>query len=289
MKSKYTALMLLAGIIGAVLRSITLLNGYEAESGLPVRGYVPAVILIVLTAAVIIAACVWSAKKFQEHKEFEQLFGGNSGANTMIGVICGAVNIVIGLFGLLGVDDLVFEQTKDYVSNGIGIVAFIALLWLLCLISGIMMIAFSLWQKQGQEASKKTGLYLTVPLFWCCLDLIMIYHENSGNPVISDYSYQLLLTIAVMAGFYAMAAFLFSNGSTARFVMASGVALYLSLTQGVGTLIAHIANGSSIFVIPGLYDLSNIQLGDTLRMWAYLAAAVFLLLQLMRVNKAYQE
>lgn len=289
MKSKYTLLILLAGAVGAVLRSIALLNGYEADTGLAVRGYVPAITLIVLTAAVILAAGVWSTKKFQEHKEFEQLFGGNSETGKAIGIVCGVVNVITGLFGLLCVNDLVFEQTKEYVSNGIGIVFFIALLWLLCLISGIMMIAFSLWQKQGQEATKKTGLYLTLPLFWCCIDLIMIYHENSGNPVISDYSYQLLLTIAVMAGFYTMAAFLFSSGSTARFMTASGIAVYLSMTQGIGTLIAHIANGSAVVIIPGLYNLAEVQLAETLRMWAYLAAAIFLLVQMVCVNKAYRE
>lgn len=119
-----------------------------------------------------------------------------------------------------------------------------------------------------------------MPLFWCCIDLVMLYHDNSGEPVVSAFAYQILLTVAVMASLYTMAAFLFAKPSTIRFYAASGIAVYLTAVQCLGTLIARLLSGTPIFAIPGTYDLTRISLSGTLHMWVYLAVGIFLLLQI---------
>lgn len=66
--------------------------------------------------------------------------------------------------------------------------------------------------------SKKTGCYTIIPMFWGCLDLIMVYHDNSANPVLSDYTYQLVLIVAVMLAFYSMSGFLFPRDAHRGFL-----------------------------------------------------------------------
>ncbi len=275
----YIFFLLAASAAGALLRAVSLLRGYEPESGLPVAGYPPSVAVIVLTAAVIVLAVLLSRQWYPAagQRSFEQVFGGLSGIGGVAGMLCGVLCALAGGAGLLLLPRQIMEQTNEYVSVSGPMIGIMALMWALCLVSGAVILALSLWQAKEKKATRRVGLFATVPMFWCGLDLILTYHENSGNPVTSDYSYALLLIIALMAAFYSMAGFLFSanRGNSAQFAAAAGIAVYLTAVHVLGTLASMILGGTELLTV-----------GNTIRLWAYFAAGVFLLVQLLHMKKS---
>lgn len=274
----YLIVLLAASVAGAVLRAVSLLGGYEAESGLPVPGYPPSMAVAALTAAVIVLAVLLSRQCYPAagQRSFEQVFGGLSGIGSAVGMLCGALCAVAGGAGLLLLPRQIVEQTSEYVQVSTPMAGMMAVMWVLCLVSGVAMLVLSLWQAKGTKASRRIGLFATAPMFWCGMDLIMTYHENSGNPVTSNYSYALLLIIALMAAFYSMAGFLFSasRGNTARFAAAAGITVYLMAVHVLGALVSLLLGGMAILTV-----------GDTIRLWAYFAAGIFLLVQLLHTKK----
>lgn len=286
----YLIFIVVAGLCGAALRCICLMYGYEAESGLPKEGYLPATLLIVLTVAVVAAAVVLSRTWFQPcaEKSFEQLFGDMSRL-WVLGVLCGIGMVVFSMQGLLWLPDQFAEQClfegNEIIMPSPLISAATALVWVLSLAAGVCVIILAVWQHGKKPVGKRTGLLTTVPMFWCCLDLIMVYHQNSGNPVLSDYSYTLLLIIAVMTAFYSMGGFLYAVKRPAtRFFSSAGVAVYLALTQMGGTAVWSMVETS------GLGILQLLGTGTALRMDIYFMTGVYLLLQLGNaVNRSMME
>ncbi len=272
----YMILVLLAGAGGAALRGMSLLYGYE-DTGLPVRGYFQATALIVLTVVVVVGFSLISRVMFAGERErsFEQLFCGMSAGASVLGILCGVGLTALSAVGLLSVPAQMLEQSNEYVSVGVVTMAAMALVWVLGIVAGVSMALLANGQRRTGEATRALGVFATLPMFWCCLDLIMIYHENSGNPVTSDYSYLLLLVIAVMTAFYSMAGFLFAaRGSATRFFAASGIGVYLACTHVGGELIRAELSGGVTAV--GAF----LETGDTVRVGMYLCAGIYLLVQL---------
>ncbi|MDO5783942.1 MAG: hypothetical protein Q4P20_02635 [Eubacteriales bacterium] len=276
----YLIFILVAGLCGAALRCTCLLYGYEAETGLPKEGYLPAMLLVALTAIVVIVAAVLSRTWFQPcaEKSFEQLFGGMPWSGILC-LLCGIGMAVFSVQGILWLPDQLAEQYlfegNEIIMPSPLITGATALVWVLSFAAGMCVIVLSVWQRGKKPAGKRTGLLTTIPMFWCCLDLIMVYHQNSGNPVLSDYSYTLLLIIAVMTAFYSMGGFLYAaKRPAARFFASAGVAVYLALMQMGGMAVW------SMLETSGMGILQLLGTGTALRMDIYLMTGIYLLLQL---------
>lgn len=272
----YMTLVLLAGAGGAVLRGMSLLYGYD-DAGLPVTGYLPATALAVLTAVAVVCFAVlgrvWFAKA--DSRSFEQLFCGMSGGVSALCMLLAVCSALLCGVGLLTLSAQVAEQNSEYVQIGMVAVAGLALVWVLGIAADVCMLLLANGQRRRGAATKALGMFATLPMFWCCLELIMVYHENSGNPVTSDYSYLLLLIIAVMTVFYSMGGFLFSEkGSPARFFAASGIAVYLVCTHVGGELIRCVLSDEPN---PLLYMVGT---GDAVRVGVYLCVGLYILVQL---------
>lgn len=269
----YVLLILLAGMAGAVLRAMSLLYGYEPESGLPIDGYVPAMVLIGLTAVVFVLVLLLCRGWFRKLNgcRFEDLFGEMPGSMRAAGTLFGACVLASGGFGISLLSDEVAEQSNEFVSAGTMTTVAIVVMWTLCLLSGVMMILLLRGQRDGHPATKQMGTMITLPMFWCCMDLIMIYHENSGNPVISDYSYTLLMVIAIMTAFYSMGGFFFENSPAVRFFASSGIAVYLVLTYAGGAVLSFLMGSTP----------QNWLYADLIRLGAYLSVGAYLLVQML--------
>ena len=96
----YLFLVLIAGVCGAVLRGMSLLYGYEGESGLPVAGYVPATALLVLTVGFVIVSAVLCRTWYggQEYA-YEQLFSHCSGVSRALCMLLGIGMAVVSEIG----------------------------------------------------------------------------------------------------------------------------------------------------------------------------------------------
>lgn len=280
-KILYLIWIVLAGVCGAVLRGMSLLHGYEADTGLPVKGYRPAVLLIALTVVVLVTVVLTGRFGFQNRSvwSFEQMYGNMPMLFRFIGMLCGLGTAGICTWGLYSLSDQLAEQAAvlgdQILLPGRIIVIATSAAWILGILSGLCMLLIC--SRGSKPATRLTGLCCTIPMFWCCLDLIMVYHENSGNPVLSDYTYLLLLIIAVMAAFHSMGTYLYSaQGNGARWFAVSGMAVYLAFVNagGIGYAMLQRENVSTMdgignilrigaLALVGLYLL--IQLGCTLR------------------------
>lgn len=279
-KILYLIWIVLAGLGGAALRGMSLLHGYEADTGLPVEGYLPAMALIGLTVAVALTALLTGRLGFQSRSSwsFEQMYGNMPLLLRLICMLCGLGTAGICAWGMYSLPDQVAEQAAVYGDQillpGRLIVTATAVAWGLGVLSGLCMLLLA--RGQGSKpATRLTGLCCTVPIFWCCLDLIMVYHENSGNPVLSDYSYLLLMIIAVMASFHSIGTYLYSaSGSGARWIAVAGMAVYLVFVNAGGTAAAIWQTGSAAGM------LERFGTGNTLRIGALALAGLYLLIQL---------
>ena len=72
-KILYLIWIVVAGLGGAALRGMSLLQGYEADTGLPVEGYLPAMALIGLTIAVAVTALLTGRLGFQSRSSWSFL------------------------------------------------------------------------------------------------------------------------------------------------------------------------------------------------------------------------
>lgn len=279
-KILYLIWIVLAGLGGAALRGMSLLHGYEADTGLPVEGYVPAMALIGLTMVVALTALLAGRLGFQSRSSwsFEQMYGNMPLQLRLVCMLCGLGTAGICAWGMYSLSDQVAEQAVVYGDQillpGRLIVTATSVAWILGIVSGLCMML--LVKGQGiRPATWFTGLCCTVPIFWCCLDLIMVYHENSGNPVLSDYSYLLLMIIAVMASFHSIGTYLYSaRGSGARWLAAASMAVYLVFVNAGGTAVAMWQTGSAVGM------LAWFGTGNMLRLGALALAGLYLLIQL---------
>lgn len=238
-KTVYIQFLIIAGVIGAVLRALSMTAGLEPETGLPVRGYLPSTLLIVLCVAVLAVSVLLCRKRYKTEQPpaYETLLGNARFGIRILCVACAIAMATVGAAALVSVGSMVAEQTSEY--QPFGMTALIALIvdWLMCIVSGLSMAVFA-WKQDGSPATKWKGMLVTIPMFWACLDLIMTYHENSGNPVGQDYALDLLQVIAMIAAFYYIAALFFAECKPVHLALFSGLASFLTLVCCGGIIIA---------------------------------------------------
>ncbi len=284
-RNHYVLMIVLAGVAGAVLRGLSIVQGLEEGTGLPVSGSVPSLVLKLLCAAVLLAAVFLTRKIWKSGKDtsYEMAIGDIGNAARKINRVLGAALVGVGVCGLCRMPSMIAERTPDLdyaeISQGLGIpsIAAMAALWLLLVLSGSLLQSFTLRQ-DGRKGSKAQGMKVLAPMFWACLNLILTYHENSANPVMSDYAYELLLSVAIMAAFYAIACLFFSEPRIWLIALFAGLSVFLGITVVGGACIA------------GIVDL--VKLGYTMlapnanicRYIAYTVMCMYLLVELTQMK-----
>ena len=83
------------------------------------------------------------------------------------------------------------------------------------------------------------GLYLAIPVFWACSNLIGDFFEHSGNPVLSDYAYILLSYVAItLALFSACSRFYLGRVSNRTMPFYASLGVMLSMVALAGPTLA---------------------------------------------------
>lgn len=279
-RSVYILFIIAMGVVGAVLRSLSIVGGTDPESGLPIAGNVPALALKLACAAVVVLAVVLCRNSYRMPKEtsYEQLMGKMGRSARLICMVCGVAMAIVGAVALVNIGGMVAEETSEYHPFGMAALVALVAQWILCIASGVTLTLFARRQ-DGHAATKKQGVLVCLPMFWTCLSLIMTYHENSSNPIMQDYAYDLLLIVVMMAAFYYIAGLFFAEVRPVRIALFAGLSVFLMLTCGGGLLLAECMNGT----IAG-WALTA-PLADWLRMAACLFASVYLFVQLTQLGK----
>ncbi len=278
-RSLYLLFILVAGAVGAVLRGISITQGLEWNTGLPIPGTMCSMLLKVLCVVVLVLSVVLSKLCFptQQRQQYEGILGKLGAPARLVCILCGIGMVGTGIGALFSVNAMVLEQTSEYHPFGMAALGALLAQWVLCIVSGVLLVGFAVHQ-DGREATKGQGLRAAVPMLWACLMLIMAYHENSSNPVMMDYAYELLLAIAVLASFYAISGLFFAVPSARRVAVCAGMAGFL-MVMVVGGLVLTAGLDAMMLTLT-----LTAPTADLFRMAAYLFAGIYLLAQLVSVS-----
>ena len=183
-----------SGAAGFFLRRWELASAFEADTGLPIPGMPATWALIALSAAAVLALallCRGSHRVFPGG--YDEAFSARGRTLYMAGMVAAAFLMVIaGALFLMELPQLYAEaklQTKG--TPMLGLLPR-ALLAVLALCSGWSLFQLGKNNYRG-EGQGKYSSSLLIPAYTACMWLIVAYQARSGDPIILDYVYQLLL------------------------------------------------------------------------------------------------
>jgi len=241
---KYNLFYLLAvlgGAVGFLLRLLQNRTGFEAETGLPVSGNLPALALIVLlvifAAALLLLSKAWPAG---DSPAFPQDFSTEDPKQLTLPVL-GAL-----MMGLAGLADLYESFTHrnlllqlQSAADPYGLVMEITpvfssrlqmLLGILSILSAAaLFLAAAACRRRDDGANAYNATLLLVPPVALVVRLVLTYRADSINPALAAYYVELLALIFLTLSFYRLSSFAFAAGNTRRFALYSGAAVALSL------------------------------------------------------------
>ncbi len=224
----------LLGVFGGVFRGLSLLNGYEPQTHLPISGDNFQLILIILSVVSVIIFLILCARvKFDAELQFEKVFVNDSAGHK---TLCVLSALITSLCGAGGFYFALTNSEKGFYSH---ITEFP--LWILAVLTGVAIIGLI----RAKENINESSAYFTlIPMFWATFDLIVIFKNNSSSPFVGYYSLELIPSIFLTLAFYAFASFLYSKPKPRFMLFTSSLAIVFSLVCVIGTVMAHILNPS---------------------------------------------
>jgi len=210
---------ILAGIGGFFLRRAEHINVFDGITGLPARGETSSYVLVAFSFLFIGFVFVFSMRASIRNKAlkgFENAFGTDPLGYPI-------VFIVIGMLWIAGTymhfTSLVGDREITIID--IYFIAFSAL-------SAISVTFFAIEMYQDSRRNAPYALSV-VPTLFLCFWLILIFRENSTNPVLISYSYQSLAIVAAALGFYFTAGFLYGKPAPGRAIIAYNLAIFFGI------------------------------------------------------------
>lgn len=228
----FPVVAIILGIAGGVLRGITLLNGYEPETLLPIYNDKFQIALITLSfIAFILFLILCKTKCSNLPSDFEKAFGSNSSITKTVCVISA---LLMAIFGAVGFYTAVTSPNQNIYTQ---ISEFP--LWILAVFSAVAIIIIT--SALGKQSiSESNANLLLVPMFWAAFDLIVIFKTNASSPFLGYYSFELFPSIFLTLAFYGFAGFLYSKPKPRFMLFCSSLAIVFSLTCIISTFIAQI-------------------------------------------------
>lgn len=214
-------LALAGGAAGFLLRRLQWGTGFEPDTGLPVSGNPPALILAALSlvmAALFLLLCRGEHRSFQGYDDAFLTHDPGTRAISNAAVPCLIVAGAWRMQELLLTDwpEASLAAATAQMLGGSGIPALLGgiLLPVLCVLFCLgSAIAVLLITRNNYWGEKKGNRFvpLLIPAFGSCLWLILTYRDRSNDPVLAAYAYQILSIICVALALYQMATFSFSR------------------------------------------------------------------------------
>ena len=242
-KYMFFPLLTLAGGAGAfVLQLLQRLTGFEAATGLPIPGNLPAMALMVWFLAVA-AVCFFVGRVLlpadrEEPLPFPASFSVASAGLltlTVMGIFLLAVSGVLDLVSGLGDRVPVLTGGDVAVTYVYGfepgcsslfspkehiLVGLLSLLSAVCLFPAVP----ACRRRPSGEQKPFQGTLLLVPV--CCLvaRLVLTYRAESVDPSLTGYYPEILAAVFLALAFYQLSAFAFGAGRTRRFAVCAALA-----------------------------------------------------------------
>ena len=224
----------LLGVFGGVFRGLSLLNGYEPQTHLPIAGDNFQLMLIILSVVSVIIFVILCARfKFDAEPQFEKAFISDSAGYKTLCVLSALITILCGAggfyFALTNSDKSFYSHITEFP------------LWILAVLTGVAIIGLI---RAKENITESSAYFTLIPMFWAAFDLIVIFKNNSSSPFVGYYSFELIPSVFLTLAFYAFASFLYSKPKPKFMLFASSLAIVFSLVCVIGTVMAHILNPS---------------------------------------------
>lgn len=205
------------GVAGYFLRTWELQTGFDVKTGLAYSdapAHTAVIALSVAAAAIAVLVSALLARKnrfgdtcreaFSARGSFLPLLGAAGG----VAIFAGALLYGAGLGGYATVLDLIFAAA----AAG----------------SGVVETALAFRCASGKEAGGLGKLSVILPLFFCFW-LLLLYKENSTDPVIFDYCFTALALAAVSLSLYYTDGYFFGRERPGAFLFTHLAALYFGV------------------------------------------------------------
>lgn len=224
----------LLGVFGGVFRGLSLLNGYEPQTHLPIAGDNFQLMLIILSVVSVVIFVILCEKfKFDAEPQFEKAFISDSAGYKTLCVLSALITILCGAggfyFALTNSDKSFYSHITEFP------------LWILAVLTGVAIIGLI---RAKENITESSAYFTLIPMFWAAFDLIVIFKNNSSSPFVGHYSFELIPSVFLTLAFYAFASFLYSKPKPRFMLFASSLAIVFSLVCVIGTVMAHILNPS---------------------------------------------
>lgn len=235
-KSMLFPLLTAVGGAGAfLLRLVQRATGFEADTGLPIPGNLPAMALVlwfvVLAAAAFFAARALLPAEGEDSPLFPDGFSTASAGLltlTVMGIlllaVSGAADIASGIFpGQLVISadgttaplqDRFFSQRESLILGALSLVS----------AASLFPAVPACRVRQAGERKPFQGALLLVPV--CCLvvRVVLTYRAESSDPSLIGYYPDILAMVFLTLAFYRLSAFAFRAGRSRRFALYTALA-----------------------------------------------------------------
>lgn len=221
------------GLAGFVLRLLQDRTGFEPETGLPISGSLPAILLPLLLAAsaMVLLLLTRAMPKEPEQRPFSTVFScENALCLTVIvlGVFLMAASGALELFTaasgqgqvVLSADGMMLLAGNSGASRSAVIMGLLSLAAAVSLFPAVMAC-------RRETVSPLPAL--AAPVFLLAR-LVLAYRLYSVDPVLGNYYIELLSLILLILGLYRLAGFAAGSGSPRLFSAYAGISAVLALT-----------------------------------------------------------
>ena len=245
----FPLLTLAASAVAFVLRLLQRSAGFEADTGLPIPGSLPAMGLV-LWFVVWAVVCFLAARALLPEEGGDSPLFPDGFSTASAGLLTPAV-MGIFLLAASGVLDLIsgLGDRVPILTGGDVAVTYVygfdpgysslfstnehVIVGVLSLVTAVFLfpaVTACRVRPEGGEQKPFQGTLLLVPV--CCLvaRLVLTYRAVSSDPSVLDYYPEILAVVFLTLAFYRLSAFAFRAGRTRRFALYAGLAIAFCLT-----------------------------------------------------------
>ncbi len=238
----FPAAALLGGVGAFVLRLAQNRTGFEAETGLAIKGNVPATalpVLLVFLAAVLL----FMSRQLSGDGAFPSSFSTKGSALLTLPVagcflllLSGAADLAAGLVGI----GTLFPRAAHLLLGAAAITSAV------CLLGCVSACRSGKWQAEG-EFNGTMLLPVTVTLV---VRLVLSYRVCSIDPTLASYFPELLAMVFLTLGFFRLSAFAFGEGKTPSLALYTALSVIFAMTA-LADWGSHITCVSSLLLYVG--------------------------------------
>jgi len=202
-------------------------NAFD-DRGLPLRGAISTTALIVLSVAFILIALLFAIRTAIKHKAlpgFENAYGTDPLSYPL-------VFLLIGVIWLGASIKLYFDMSAD------GQLPWIELCFLILSALSAIAVSFFAIQMYQDPRRRMTVALSVVPTLFMCFWLILMYRQNSANPILLKYAYYCLALTTAALGFYFTSGFVYNKPAPGKAIFSYLCAIYfcfVTLADGHST------------------------------------------------------